>query len=355
MNVLSFIHHTADLPPRNADQLVVQEERYRTIRELLVEVGYKGPVDFVTNRDLKSEPPSDQDGIEYAQGQYVMVPWIVLRNGRAASGPAIHGSITLRYRRFLGHRTERSSAQSHPVSRHRPRPHSLSKETAVTTVSLVTSTIGFCLACVFGYAITTYLASALPRHLRWALAPGVGFGFCSLIFVLFRRPMFTVESAVAPSALWYLLRRKRESGEPSRTPRPSAIALILAAAMVLAAAGLMERIGRIPHGEWDGWAIWDTHARLLFRNGSNWKDDIKYTFHPDYPLLTPSVTARSWRFAGQEIPEAGALAGVVLALSGVAVLASTVARLRGNFERRSAGHDPCEHAVISSARQLTIR
>jgi hypothetical protein len=87
VNVLSFIHHTADLPPRNADQLVVQEERYRTIRELLVEVGYKGPVDFFTNRDLKSEPPSDQDGIEYAQGQYVMVPWIVLRNGKAASGP----------------------------------------------------------------------------------------------------------------------------------------------------------------------------------------------------------------------------------------------------------------------------
>ena len=201
----------------------------------------------------------------------------------------------------------------------------------MTTASLVTSTIGFCLACVFGYAITTYLASALPRHLRWALSPGVGFGFCSLIFVLFRRPMFTVESAVAVPALWYLLCRKRESGEPSRTPRPAAIALILAAAMVLAAAGLMDRIGRIPHGEWDGWAIWDTHARLLFRNGSNWKDDIKYTFHPDYPLLTPSVTARFWRFAGQVIPEAGALVGVVLALSGVAVLASTVARLRGNL------------------------
>ena len=86
-NILSFFRHTADLPPRNADQLVVQEERYRTIRELLVEVGYKGPVDFFTNRDLKSEPPSDQDGIEYAQSQYVMVPWIVLRNGKAASGP----------------------------------------------------------------------------------------------------------------------------------------------------------------------------------------------------------------------------------------------------------------------------
>jgi hypothetical protein len=196
----------------------------------------------------------------------------------------------------------------------------------VTPASLVTSMIGFSLACVFGYAMTTYLASALPRHLRWALAPGVGLGFCSFIFVLFRRPMFTVESALAIPALWYLVRRKRESGQP-----PSAVALVLVAAMVFAAAGLIDRIDRIPHGEWDGWAIWNTHARYLFRDGLHWKDHIKYSFHPDYPLLTPSVTARFWRFAGQEIPEEGALVGIVMALSGVAVLASTVARLRGNL------------------------
>src|SRR5262249_1527599 len=127
-------------------------------------------------------------------------------------------------------------------------------------------------------------------------------------------------------AVWYLVRRKRES---SKTP--SAMTLVLVAAMVLATAGLIDRIDRIPHGEWDGWAIWNTHARFLFRDGLNWKAHIEHSFHPDYPLLTPSVTARCWRFAGQDIPEEGALVGVVLALSGVAVLASTVARLRGNL------------------------
>jgi hypothetical protein len=87
INLLSFIHHTASLPARAKDPIVIQEERYRTIRELLVEVGYSGPIDFITNRDLKSEPQSDQDGVEWAQSQYVMVPWILLRNGRPPSGP----------------------------------------------------------------------------------------------------------------------------------------------------------------------------------------------------------------------------------------------------------------------------
>ena len=89
VNIVSFIHHTANFPARNAGQIVVQEERYRTIRELLVEVGYNGPIEFITNRDLKSEPLSDQDGVQFAQGQYVMVPWIVVRNGEPPTGPPL--------------------------------------------------------------------------------------------------------------------------------------------------------------------------------------------------------------------------------------------------------------------------
>jgi hypothetical protein len=88
-NILSFIHHTANLPARDQDPIIVQEERYRSIRELLVEVGYTGTLDFITNRDLQSEPPSAQDGVEWAQSQYVMVPWTLLRNGFPPSGPPL--------------------------------------------------------------------------------------------------------------------------------------------------------------------------------------------------------------------------------------------------------------------------
>jgi 4-amino-4-deoxy-L-arabinose transferase-like glycosyltransferase len=109
------------------------------------------------------------------------------------------------------------------------------------------------------------------------------------------------------------------------------LGLFLCVALGLAAGALMLRVHRMPHGNWDGWAIWNTHARFLYRDGPNWKNDIGYSFHGDYPLLSPSIAARFWRYAGQEVPEAGAFLGIVLALSGIAILALTLSELRDSF------------------------
>src|SRR5215831_15407479 len=87
-NTSGFLRNIAALPPRNQEALVVEESRYRGIREALVAAGYaKGPIDFITNRDLKGEPKTDADGVEWAYGQYVMVPWILVHNGRGLEGP----------------------------------------------------------------------------------------------------------------------------------------------------------------------------------------------------------------------------------------------------------------------------
>ena len=57
------------------------------------------------------------------------------------------------------------------------------------------------------------------------------------------------------------------------------------------------------HGEYDGWEIWNMHARFLFRGGSHWTDGftnlLDYS-HPDYPLLLPASIARSWLYSGVE-------------------------------------------------------
>jgi hypothetical protein len=45
-----------------------------------------GPIRFVTNRDLQSKPTTVEDDKNWSLGQYVMVPWILFRNGRAVSG-----------------------------------------------------------------------------------------------------------------------------------------------------------------------------------------------------------------------------------------------------------------------------
>lgn len=184
-------------------------------------------------------------------------------------------------------------------------------------------------ALLFGYAITTtLLPRSLPRHFSWAFAPGAGLGFCSLLFFLFRRPMFTVESGLTVIALWHLYRRKREETAVEASLRPHALGLVLCGAIGLAFAASALAVDRMPHGSWDAWAIWNTHARFLFRDGSDWRDDIQYSYHSDYPLLTSALTARFWRYAGQEVPDAGALPGIVLALSGVAIVALTLSELR---------------------------
>ena len=87
-NTSRFLQNVVDLPPRNGEALLVEESRYRGIREALVAAGYnKGPIDFITNRDLKGEPKTDADNVEWGYGQYVMVPWILVRDRHGLEGP----------------------------------------------------------------------------------------------------------------------------------------------------------------------------------------------------------------------------------------------------------------------------
>ena len=192
--------------------------------------------------------------------------------------------------------------------------------------------IGALVAIAFGYSLT---ASIIPiqfrRRFAWVFAPGVGLGFCSLIFFVFRRPMFTVEFAllVPICAIWFWRQPWPNVGRTfDLSWRPPAFGLIFASALTLVATGFLLEVDRIPHGDVDGWAIWNTHARMLHRAGPSWKSILPYTFHADYPLLTPAVAARFWRYAGAEVPEAGALLGIVLSLSGVGILGLTLRELR---------------------------
>ena len=90
-NIWNSVHDAANLPARASDEMVVQDERYRSIRAALVAIGYgRGPIRYITNRDLKSEPQNDQDAIKRAEAQYLMIPWTVLQGRQAASGKMIN-------------------------------------------------------------------------------------------------------------------------------------------------------------------------------------------------------------------------------------------------------------------------
>ena len=201
----------------------------------------------------------------------------------------------------------------------------------MSLASLFLIAVGFAVSALLGYFVTTFLVPPKSaRALAWAFAPAVGAGASSLIFFVFRRPIFTVEIALLTLfALGFLARSMlfREPAPPISW-RPPLFGLVLSGAVALAVYGLLLRADRMPHGDWDAWAIWNTHARFLHRGGRTWSDGIPYTVHGDYPLLTPSLTARLWRYAGEEVPEAGSLLGIMFTLSGVAVLLSTLSQLR---------------------------
>ena len=189
--------------------------------------------------------------------------------------------------------------------------------------------VALLIAIIPGYALCVLL---LPRrfspHLVWALGPAVGLGICSLIYVVFRRPMFTVEITLAIAGSVFLYRRFRAGKLFGETPAALVLSLFMLGTLVLALPFMLTKIDRVPHGNWDGWAIWNTHARLLFRMGPDWKNQTQYTFHGDYPVLTPSLTARFWRYIGHEVPKAGGFTGLILGLSGIAVLTAALSELR---------------------------
>jgi hypothetical protein len=77
-----------------------------------------------------------------------------------------------------------------------------------------------------------------------------------------------------------------------------------------------------PYGEWDGWAIWNNHARFL-ASGATWKQ----MFAPplvwsvqDYPLLVPGAIANCWMAAGSDTTVIPALVAAVFLFGSAGVL-----------------------------------
>ncbi len=58
------------------------------------------------------------------------------------------------------------------------------------------------------------------------------------------------------------------------------------------------------HGDRDAQAIWNLHARIIYRDPANWKTvfspEFDSRFHPDYPLLTPLDVVWGWNLLNSE-------------------------------------------------------
>lgn len=198
------------------------------------------------------------------------------------------------------------------------------------------------------------LAFGTNWMLQACLSLGFGLGLFSIVFMLSRASgssLLAVDLAVFALLLADYLYRIRSTGvvaTPS-PPRESTdsnwLLLVLRAAFAIALlAGLYSALRRtIAHPDGDGWdafAIWNLHARFLFRGGAHWRDGFTSVIpwsHPDYPLLLPAAVAHFWTGLGRESQVVPALIGLVFTFSTLALLFSSLAMLRGRISAMLGG------------------
>ena len=186
------------------------------------------------------------------------------------------------------------------------------------------------------------------------LALCLGIGFSSLtssgLIVIGIAPT-TVGFVVADVAIWlsvgalgWWMRQTGRLESASLVPEPGAeipppaerldwiLRATFATTAIVALASVITSSLASPHGEWDAWAIWNQHARFLFRGGANdaWRTLFAIDWsQPDYPLLLPASVARVWAYAGQESTLAPALIAASCGAASVALVVTTLAGRRG--------------------------
>jgi hypothetical protein len=121
---------------------------------------------------------------------------------------------------------------------------------------------------------------------------------------------------------------------PALTSDPAAVAAARAFALIVAAAALAfwSRSRLNPHGEWDGFAIWNLRARSIVRGAPEWSALFSPAIawsHPDYPLLVPLTVARAWAYTGHESAAVPAAIAALFAFCTVGLVVTSVASLRG--------------------------
>lgn len=189
-------------------------------------------------------------------------------------------------------------------------------------------------------------ASPAGALLKGSLSAGLGLGAFSVLLVLFRafggHSLLAVDAVVFVLLLMsvFFIRRPAQNGNALLSEDltlPDRLRHVLVAAFVLSLSAALyaaiRRVIALPSGEgWDAFAIWNLHARFLFRGGPAWRDGFSPLVpwsHPDYPLLLPGAIAHFWTLAGGESQVVPAVIGLVFTISTAGLLFSGLRILRG--------------------------
>jgi len=112
----------------------------------------------------------------------------------------------------------------------------------------------------------------------------------------------------------------------SGTGKISPVQLLLILVCVLAITGIFIDVAqRYKYGDWDGWALWNLHAKFLASGSLYYRlfsSNLAWA-SPDYPLMLPSWIAIFWRCLGNFSPVIpSVIAYIVLISIALSVFAS---------------------------------
>jgi len=197
-----------------------------------------------------------------------------------------------------------------------------------------------CAIGVFLYRSTGRMSTrAAVASLALALCLGIGFSsvVSTALIVLGIAPtsrvfvLTDVAIWVIVAALGWRIHRVSTPNSQLPTPKPQTRNWLFPSAFgVIAVVALASTIASslaAPNGDWDAWAIWNQHARFLFRGGGGdgWRGLFSIAWsQPDYPLMLPASVARVWAYAGNESTLGPILIAMILGIATVALVVTTL-------------------------------
>src|SRR5215469_3214124 len=211
------------------------------------------------------------------------------------------------------------------------------------------------LFCLAGFSLVRFLIpggvrASLHNALVVSLGAGVGLGIASSLYFLCITTVGpkvavigVVEGAFVVGACALGLRAKPSGTDltwQEAVATPVWVTALFVAAGVLGLVFFVTHSATKPHGEWDAWAIWNLHARFLYRSGELWKNAFSAQIswsHPDYPVLLPGLIALCWTLSGGESTLTPVAVSFIFTFATAGVLISALGVLRGRTQAWIAG------------------
>jgi hypothetical protein len=144
---------------------------------------------------------------------------------------------------------------------------------------------------------------------------------------------------VVAAAVWFFRSTSRRLPRSSVSPGKGWV--VLGLAFAFGSYWMLQDVIASPLGGWDGWGIWNLHARFLSRgDGETWRnlfDPALFWSHNDYPLLLPALVSGLWTVVGSENYWAPASLTLVFAFLPIAIVACAASVCAGDQRGWLAG------------------